>query len=224
MKVDLTRERPIAFSVPMVWALLDRRKTQTRRVVRPRRACSIFSGGWDDDFITSDGNREWLLDECPYGVPGDLLWVREPFFVDHPEYDHGGRLPLVGSAEQREIVDGGMFYYRADGDCCEQIPECACAEVGKPRSRPWMFMPKWAARVWLRVTAVRVERLCDMPEADAVAEGFDGLDHLWETSQILSPLRGENPLVWVIGFDVVSTEGVDGEVLRARGVLEGAAE
>ena len=77
------KERPILFSGPMVRALLDGRKTQTRRVVKPRRHASLFaleddgSPVWSDSYIMDPGNAEWRMRDNPYGKPGDRLWVRE---------------------------------------------------------------------------------------------------------------------------------------------------
>ncbi len=133
------KERPILFSVPMVRALLDGSKTQTRRVVKPQPSLGQeFSGR--------------VL--CPYGQPGDRLWVREAFSGPH----HQDRHP------PRDWRSTDEIHYWADG--CPTN----CGDWTKPR--PGMFMPRWASRITLGVIGVRVERLQDITEDDARAEGI----------------------------------------------------
>jgi hypothetical protein len=216
------KERPILFSAPMVRAILDEQKTQTRRIVKPQPLGELWPGGkcYDyyptivvkgeevpGDMVFGFGNEDmgWV---CPYGKPGDRLWVRETFYVDHIDYI-GKRLP---KAKPAEIDD--MIYYRADGECCEQIPECSCWEVGKPEWRPSIHMNRWASRITLEVTGVRVERLQEISEGDAIAEGVE-----WNAGPLrcghtnpISAYRGlwnqingggswdANPWVWVIDF------------------------
>lgn len=90
------------------------------------------------------------LEKCPYGRPGDILWVREMFFRNGDEY-----------------------IYRADGTCCEQFEQCECDEVGKPKWKPSIHMPKDACRIFLKVTDIRVERLQDISPGDACDEGIE---------------------------------------------------
>ncbi len=149
------KPKGILFSGPMVIALLNGTKSQTRRLVKPQpkngQPFQVSCNEWE----TSEGQFT-----CPYPV-GSVLYVKESHYWD------AGDL----SKEKPEGFEH-HFYYRADGECCDQIPECQCASVGKPRWRPSIFMPRWAARIWLQVTAVRVERVCDISEADALAEGI----------------------------------------------------
>lgn len=206
------KERPIPFSAPMVHAILAGTKTQTRRMVKPV--------GDDDGFVLQDYGRGWwpyrsddgespmkgdneIPHACPYGQPGERLWVREAWAAPHA-FDH---LP------PRLIEPGTRITYASDPD-----------GIGGLRGRPGMFMPRWASRIALEVTGVRVERLQDISEADAVAEGLeqvqpgrwriygphtDGADmdvsprvsyrSLWES------INGdgswdENPWVWVVEF------------------------
>jgi hypothetical protein len=174
------KERPILFSAPMVRAILSGRKTQTRRIVMPQPPEGFHgpemgpNGLWA--FVRVRKHNEWHDVKCPYGEPGDRLWVRETFYADHGDYADGGRLP----AERPDWADD-MLYYPADarGDgswCCGLIPECSCAEVGKPKARPSIHMPRWASRLTLEVTGVLVERLQDISEADAIAEGIEERD------------------------------------------------
>lgn len=177
MPMSAIKERPILFSAPMVRAILEGRKTQTRRIIKSRKNNSIFMGGWTDSFILDEGNREWTLSECPYGQPGDHLWVRESWQKFGKEY----------------------AYAATDGDI---YPET--------KWRPSIHMPRAASRLTLEITDIRAERLHDITEADAIAEGCESggnwdsaptvqYSNLWET--INGPGSWEaNPWVWVITF------------------------
>lgn len=190
------KDHPILFSAPMVRAILEGRKTQTRRIIKPQPVPFVqctpdrhpttrtepyidaYCGerktpenprgmGLDWHWWTADDRLGTKVGRCPYGQPGDRLWVRETIYIDQTPYDEG-TLPKVRPADLRQED----IYYRADGECCEQIPECCCAEIDKPRWRPSIHMPRWASRITLEVTGVRVERLSDISEADAKAEGL----------------------------------------------------
>ena len=141
------KTRPILFSAPMVRAILNGTKTQTRRVVKARQvedappACFF----------------QWLRERCPYGQPGDRLWVRETWQV------------VDGSERARRIVTDpspsrGWIEYAATVHPGHEPP---------PRWRPSIHMPRWASRITLEVTGVRCERLRDISEADAQAEGVE---------------------------------------------------
>ena len=141
------KERPILFSAPMVRALLAGTKTQTRRVVKKlplnlnRETNSI-----EVDDANIENGRFVKMIPCPYGQPGDRLWVRETF----------------GHFERNEnFAPGCDVFYRADGESLAVEPW-----------RPSIHMPRWASRITLEVTGVRVERLQDISEADARAEGI----------------------------------------------------
>lgn len=162
------KERPILFSAPMVRALLAGTKTQTRRVFRLPRGCSWYAslGGEAAGWLQDDtGPAWWHVDEqrCPYGAPGDRLWVREAhaFSVVDPE-GYGWR----DDPENWDVI------YRAD----EKQPAGGWRDndgnVILPPWRPSIHMPRWASRILLDVTSARVERLQDISEADAMAEGI----------------------------------------------------
>lgn len=169
------KNRPILFSGAMVRALLAGTKTQTRRV------CKLdVRAGMPEPELAS------LLRCCPYGQPGDRLWVRETW-ATHPDY--GGRHAI----------------YRTDRGC----------EHDAERWTPSIHMPRWASRITLEVTGVRVERLQNIGEGDAKAEGVQMPDgtptppewwsyrrefaHLWE--QINGPGSWDaNPWAWVVEF------------------------
>jgi hypothetical protein len=151
------KERPILFQGAMVCALLAGTKTQTRRAVKPQpwASCCIAEGmEGESPFVFSalggdgpgyDVEETRTPCRCPYGAPGDQLWVRESW-----AYSDG-----IG-------LSGGLLY-RAD-----------FADGPRPiKYRPSIHMPRAASRIQLEVTGVRVERLQDISEADAMAEGCD---------------------------------------------------
>ncbi len=192
------KERPILFSAPMVRAILAGTKTQTRRVVGGLHPdChSVRPFGIDFKFYDPFG-RLTQATRCPYGQPGDRLWVREAWAVPH-RYDHLGpsNIPVLGV----------RTHY------------AATEERGGLRWRPSIHMCRWASRITLEVTGVRVERLQDISEADAAAEGIPHSEvsppdmdtfafrHLWES--INGPGSWDaNPWVWVVEFKRAQPEG-----------------
>lgn len=141
--------RPILFSAPMVRALLDGRKTQTRRLVKDP---VFFQNCVPHVPVGVHGSHPW---KCPYGVPGDLLWVRESWtdFEDTEPTDNPKRVRRVTKAMYAADFEG---FKKPDRDF---------------NWRPSIFMPRWASRLTLEITNVRVERLHDISEEDALAEG-----------------------------------------------------
>jgi hypothetical protein len=216
------RERPILFSAEMVRLLLAGEKTQTRRVVKlPKHIAhdevelQRMQGGYPD------GVRPvWEYDEepnafstrCPFGLPGDRLWVRETWC-------HTGT-GVWTIADARGATDGTPIY-KADRDEWR----------GGEKWWPSIHMPRWFSRLSLEITDVRVEQLQDISDEDAQAEGafFDGtywrggvhpikgtlqywpspkraFEAIWRT------INGEeswaqNPWVWVVSFSVVPQNG-----------------
>lgn len=165
------KERPILFSGAMVRAILDGRKTQTRRVIsvspsvtgkpEPARDLERCGSGWH--WVRSDGQCEWHIG-CPYGAPGGKLWVRETWYDDH----------LLRERDETPTKPDEYIYYRADGEARDQFEQ-----LDPPNARIWrpsIHMPRWASRITLEITGVRVERLHEITEADAKAEGIDPHD------------------------------------------------
>lgn len=241
MTAAAVRDRPILFSGPMIRAILDGKKTQTRRVVKPQppqpeqvraKAGIDFALFQRDDTpgIWYVEGPVWavrqLMDPpiptpswtCPYGEPGERLWVRESFYCDHcfvGDYERtaaGSRSAC--EAEWREMV----FYGEARDDWkgCEW-------DGGVPGLKPSIHMPRWASRLTLEMTDVRVQRVQEISEPDAYAEGIEtgtvvqdfGMDHarpafrtLWDS---LNAKRGHswesNPWVWCLTFRRVESIG-----------------
>ena len=176
--------RPILFSAPMVRAILDGRKTQTRRAIRPQPNGKLL-GVLDRDrgprywFAAGPADRSSVEVYCPYGKPGDLLWVRETWqHSNHP----------LGPYDRDCTV-----FYRADYLDDPHGPDGEKSPEGKYRQwRPSIHMPRLACRITLRVTDVRVERLADISEDDVVAEGWPHTD----TNGAGVPLRDAYPIGW----------------------------
>ena len=172
--------KPIIFSAPMVKAILDGRKTQTRRIVTVKNKNS-----------------------CPYGQPGDRLWVRETWGV-------GSRPDPLGGYEGIE--------YRADEFYLEDSDDLPCLRVTPPPDvclldydsgwMPSIHMPRWASRITLEVTGVRVERLQDISSTDAWAEGIahsPDTNPIHDYAELCESINGpgawdKNPWVWVVEF------------------------
>jgi hypothetical protein len=167
-------ERPILFSGPMVRAILEGRKTQTRRAMRPQPTedFRVLAVEWYEPTVVDRHGEEQPGKEifgvygdeegykCPYGAPGDRLWVREAW-AQRLDRDHldGAGLYAAGVREAWYWADG-------PGRCCRT----GCAGAAG-RVRAARFMPRWASRIALDVTAIRVERLQAITLDDAKAEG-----------------------------------------------------
>ncbi len=199
------KERPILFSAPMVRAILDGRKTQTRRLYKPRQPApyevmdELDNGKPWPFWFHPETSPEYQPVHSPYGVAGDRLWVRESI-IWKPEHDN--------------------FYFAADNHGCGNL---VYSRLQK-RSCPSIHMPRWASRITLEVTDVRVERLQEITEDDARAEGVksfprdpegdcwtDGthrtaFQYLWGEINGWDGQPGArapwftNPWVWVISF------------------------
>jgi len=195
------KERPILFNGAMVRALLDGSKTQTRRVFK-----TTNGGVWPNQ-NDLPGMRQ-ILRSCPYGQPGDRLWVREAWCGE-----------VDGDTSQLIYNDDGNTYkclYRADGHHVVLDDGDGFTKTRKDGSEasPWkpsIHMPRWASRITLEITGVRVERLQDISETDALAEGIDQdtcvpvamYRDLWEQINGFSSWD-KNPWVWVVEFKRVS--------------------
>ena len=187
--------RQILFSGPMVRAILEGSKTMTRRVVKGAALECLAYDGFTPRFVADPENRF-----CPYGRPGDRLWVRETWRASSAHDSLApADIPLDDGVEY--AADGWRGYL-----------------LGKVRAS--VHMPRWASRITLEITAVRVERLQDITEADALAEGvkLDECGHAiredddiaWggarsAFAELWASLHGadswaSNPWVWVVEF------------------------
>jgi hypothetical protein len=226
------KENGILFQGPMVRAILDDKKTQTRRILdRVKGFGKVLhfgesnTPGYDYHFrcrrgLWQDFRKQELIDRCPYGRVGDRLWVRE----SHAIYT---------DAFTREKGDE-VVLYRADSSAYWNMTPYAHIEAEfnplrdtsdyEPKWTPSIHMPKWASRLSLEIVRVGVERLQDISEADAYAEGVTIPDHykfasngrpedrnearvtyesLWES--INGPGSWDlNPFVWVVEFKKIS--------------------
>ncbi|HHT0211601.1 TPA: hypothetical protein ACTW3P_001313 [Klebsiella michiganensis] len=227
------KERGMIFNAEMVRALLDDRKTQTRRIMKPQPEPCPRGGHWwpsnvfktmlhvEEEMQNGKGGWGGLVgDACPFGDVGDRIWVRETFqgpLFDYDLMDNYCKDPTP--FEKPEFC-----VYKADGvpapEFYDADDELHCCW------RPSIHMPRWASRILLEITGVRVERLSAISEEDAEAEGIDmealydsqdcydciadhnmtgrptvtgAFKYLWES------IYGEegwksNPWVWVIEF------------------------
>ena len=238
------KERPILFSAPMVRAILEGRKTVTRRALNAQALKNIDYGvqlGECHELPTEGplhpNSVDYYNDSCPFGQPGDRLWVRETWQDVHPvqvidRYSQLGRAGIPGPP--------GVTYqtiYRADGEypkvhythehpyrCIEPDPShgfLGAADSGWTGWTPSIHMPRWASRILLEITDVRVERLQDISRADIRAEGLlcppelasddvspnyrDWYPAAWR--ELWESTGGDwnaNPWVWVVEFKRVT--------------------
>jgi len=230
------RIRPLAFSPEMVLALRAGRKTQTRRVLRTQPTYSpVADGGlWEfpwgaatsmDYMPVVRGHR--TANVCPHGMVGDFLWVREAwrapaYLNDCNAFEIDARARFVGFEPGGPMDPRCALRYEADGE-----ERRDWAGVKDYDWRPWgryrhaRFMPRWAARLYLQITRLRLERVQLIDEADAEAEGCYAAgggvpDARWQFRgiwQTLNANRGSgwdgNPWVWVLDFHPVPQEVVE---------------
>lgn len=213
-RTDTVKEHPILFSAPMVLAILAGNKTQTRRIVTKHNSV-LGSGTWPEDglaraFPQADGSKLMLPGDgdtahrlWPKWGPDDRLWVKETFSVSSG---------VEGTRYEGTLVPR----YRAD--VTEDIAKTE-------RWKPSIFMPRWASRITLEIVSVRVERLQDISDGDAIAEGIDIFedgcgfsiplkngrlgswqrnerDAFWALWELVNGADAwaQNPWVWVIEF------------------------
>lgn len=194
--------RPVQFSGPMVLAILAGRKTMTRRVVKPQPGARVVP------YETTSGAWNWVLPEtgmgmgdpflCPYGLRGDTLWIREGLVeIDGAWHYAADKAPITMASDDPRYPAMLSWAHHNERESC-----------------PSRYMPRWASRITLEVTAVRVEPLRTISDADARAEGLD----LAETGRAperfhkaWNDINGKrdgcswesNPWVWVVSFNRV---------------------
>jgi hypothetical protein len=203
--------KPILFSGPMVRAILAGHKTQTRRVIKPQPADDIHAVsflnpnvvGWESSLHHRYGNTTAHI---PDYQPGDIIWVRESWLPDPP---------CDGDWPDVEFYGCGASDYSLIPDKLKTPRHClyrASWDGSELKWKPSIHMPKWACRIFLKVTDVRAQKVKDITERDAVAEGcpvFTTLPHpvnqfvdLWDS---INAKRGfgiaDNPWVWAYTFE-----------------------
>ncbi|HFH3001680.1 TPA: hypothetical protein ACGJRO_004080 [Pseudomonas aeruginosa] len=232
------KERPILFTGPMVRAILEGRKTATRRIAKPVKhpdLGNIYAPG----ALVLEREPQHVIDRaCPYGQPGDRLWVREAWGVISNTWDESGNMvdwtPDRPATPIRDLPFGSGYYsghaiYAADGPM-----EWAGDDDGGGESRsawkPSIHMPRAISRILLEITAVRVERLQDITDDQAEAEGVERPENItnvdvWDGAErelfnamnqprarfrrLWSDINGSeswdsNPWVWVVEFKRVT--------------------
>ncbi len=219
--MNTVKERPILFSGEMVRAILDGRKTQTRRIINKLSGKGKITefqesdtAGYDFCFrdkrlLWNDVSKEWTLVHCPYGKIGDQLWVRETWQICENK--------LLIKNEPSKIWEPNpelSIVYRAT--LPETNPEHP--EWGHSRWKSSMFMPRHASRIQLEITNIRVERVQDITIGNVYAEGvcppgedlsssvrsIIGIKNFHDLWDSINAKRGysweSNPWVWVIEF------------------------
>jgi len=209
-----TKERPILFRAPMVRAILESRKTQTRRILKfptgidPLQNWRLIecshSPENENDFTAgfSDGRGNIICVKNPYGKPPDPCW-RTP----------GDRLWVRETWQRNSGTDGGIIY-RADYDRASGVYKTDVATgnwaVAVSGWRPSIFMPRWASRITLEITGVRVERLQEISEASARAEGIDH-EAADKVLQMAEAMNQQEPRPYAAAFETLwqSIHGFD---------------
>lgn len=222
------KARPILFSTPMVQAILEGKKTQTRRIVKPHPKQELDFFGWELHpkklrVAFGTGNKVDSFHNFPFGQVGDVLWVKETSCFVQLEHAH---ILLEGAKDKNQMM------YKASVH--EDWMKFA-KEQFNYKWTPSIFMPKNACRIWLEITDIRIERLNDISDENAKKEGIILSEHstenidLWhryddgsytflpQTSfrTLWESINGkgswnENPYVWVIEFERIQkpTENV----------------
>lgn len=253
------KEIPILFSTPMVQAILEERKTMTRRtkgLEKINENPDIWSfqevfthvGKLEREkyiFRFTDSQGGFMDIPCPFGKPSDLLFVRESWKLVGGDFEDGkARIQYADGAEY-SFPTPDDYDYKGYNWLIRQFEKLLAKDIIMPESdsdecpmiftgekhpfSPSIHLPKWCSRIWLEVTDVRVERLHDISEDDAKAEGVeqnpdgswrDYLEpiRLWQDAakpsfiSLWQSINGEdswnaNPWVWVVSFEVLSTTG-----------------
>lgn len=200
------KERPITFSGPMVRVILEGRKTQTRRIVTPQPTGERLAlDMWEDGIVR----------QCPYGLPGDRLWVREAWRtysgLDEFSPKRIGEICMLNGYKSPWMP----MQFEVDGDRINWNDY----QYQPGRYRHARFMPRWASRILLEITDVRVERLREITRSDIRSEGLvcpdefksddleynyrhwypDAFESLWDGIHGPGSWK-QNPWVWVITF------------------------
>ena len=210
----VTKARPILFTGPMVRAILAGRKTQTRRVVKPQP----FKAGeeWSSKTVTEAWNSGFVDVRCPFGNAGQRLWVRETWtWCSSADKEEERGITFKDGAQK---FPNGNYY---PNDHIDYLPTA----FDHIKWHPSIYLPRWASRITLEVESIRIQRLKEISEQDALAEGISethrtkammpggfvrcdwpqwSFHQLWDS---INEKRGygwrKNPWVWVVNFALV---------------------
>lgn len=234
----MKKETPILFSTLMILAILAGRKTMTRRIIKPQPIIDNDSGYVFDGnhhFAANIHNwKETFTDHFSRWMRDDLIWVKETFYA----YGHWTSITDTNTSKTEWTFRDLTIIKNLKHQYADNPPEKVYRRNDRKLGwykRPSLFMPKEAARIWLEVTDIKVERLQDISEEDAIAEGVDkhpyngmkGWEYRYKnyqhtTSAVLYAKNsfstlwrsinggeswGANPWVWVVSFKVLSTVG-----------------
>jgi hypothetical protein len=225
--MNTPKERPILFSAPMARAILAGTKTQTRHIIKPQPDITEewiekndqWSAGLTLSQMVDAAWQSGFVDvRCPYGEPGDRLWVRETWCLDDPEY--APQTPPT----PRPMKGNRFAWYAATEPDVE-------GEDNKSPWKPSIHMPRWASRLLLEVVSVRVDRLQEITEKDAIAEGIakhtepprlrgwwagpegngylsakDAYRALWDSINGKRSPWADSPWVWVVEFKKIEVQ------------------
>ncbi len=210
LSISAPRERPVLFSGPMVRAILAGTKTLTRRLFFSTPSpCAggptVYARGYPKDLHPYEGDISdnglpcatsrvsgCLVDiPSPFGAPGDRLWVRETWA---PWTDHIEENDAQAVADAKAQMPWACIVYRASANG---------GHVNVKRWRPSIFLPRWASRITLEITDVRVERLREITDDDIRAEG---VDRVAVAALLGTPVSAETPLrdLWRLGWDAIN--------------------
>lgn len=214
--------KPILMNAFSINAILKSKKLQTRRVIRPQPSMFFTTFSKLEIFksVLHALYKDGTMVKCPYGNVGDRLWVRETWAAERG-YNHVAPRHLPSRYASTKNID---LWWRADRASCRRLN----AKPGK--WRPSIFMPRWASRITLKITGVRVERVQDISEIDAQLEGWDLSNHpldqrydpvtmdtarrwfadLWDSINLSRGYGWDlNPWVWRVEFKLLkgATDG-----------------
>ena len=218
MRFPREKERPIIFSTPMVKAILESVKIQTRRIIKPQPIkkdvfWELYGAAWSEDhgYIPCMPGHS-LSTRNPYGQNEDLLWVRETFMYSH-FYPDNGQVVIKYKAGGQRLIENYPYWI---------------LNKNLNKWKPSIHMPKAAARIWLKISEIGIERLQDITEEQAIAEGVGSGCHVnavWPDyinmktglcstarksfASLWKSINGpeswdNNPWVWVIHFRIIN--------------------
>jgi len=230
------KERPILFNDEMVRAIQEGRKTQTRRIAKNIERAPNFRAGWKAfrkySAVSIDTPAPMLGRYCPVGVPGERLWVRETWSDVNLQGAPG--IAYRADDDIRDLMEEPSFHdedgaFNYDDERVKPYHFAVWSEDllsgSEGRWRPSIHMPRWASRITLEITDIRVERLQAISDKDARAEGVDCVHEAESAGVPVEEVRprsafralwdrinGEdawdaNPWVWVIEFKRIDQEG-----------------